>query len=143
MQSNQTFGETSPSLRDKVGGAVDDGLRGLSDSAVTARDAAKDDLKQLREDFAGLSATLTRFISESSGEAATTAKKVGSVVSEQLGVAASGVAQASADMAANASEQVKTFASELEGFAKRQPLGALAGALLAGVVIGLVTRGRG
>ena len=49
---------------------------------------------------------------------------------------------AGSELAASAKEQAKTFAAELEGFARRQPLGALAGALLVGVVIGLMSRGR-
>ena len=40
-------------------------------------------------------------------------------------------------MASAASEQAKTFASELESVARRNPLGAIAGAVLFGVLIGL------
>ena len=46
-------------------------------------------------------------------------------------------------MASSATEQLKTFATELEGIARKNPLGALAGALAVGVVIGLIVRGRG
>jgi len=54
---------------------------------------------------------------------------------DQLGNKASGLANA-------ASEQAKTFASELERMGRNNPLGALAGALLVGVVIGMIGRGR-
>jgi hypothetical protein len=43
----------------------------------------------------------------------------------------------------NATEQAKTLASDLEGMARRNPLGTSAGAVLVGVVIGLMSRGRG
>jgi ElaB/YqjD/DUF883 family membrane-anchored ribosome-binding protein len=43
----------------------------------------------------------------------------------------------------NATEQAKTFAAELEGMARRNPLGTIAGAVLVGVVIGMMSRGRG
>jgi hypothetical protein len=33
--------------------------------------------------------------------------------------------------------------SELEGMARRNPLGTIAGALLVGVIIGMISRGRG
>ena len=56
---------------------------------------------------------------------------------------ASGLANTGADMASSATEQLKTFATELEGIARKNPLGALAGALAVGVVIGLIVRGRG
>ena len=45
-------------------------------------------------------------------------------------------------MAKSASHQVNTFASELEAMTKRNPLGALAGAVMAGVLIGFLARGR-
>jgi hypothetical protein len=45
-------------------------------------------------------------------------------------------------MAESATQQIKTFASELEAMTRRNPLGTLAGALMAGVLIGLIARGR-
>jgi hypothetical protein len=44
-------------------------------------------------------------------------------------------------MASAASEQAKTFASELERMGRANPLGTIAGALLVGMVIGLIGRG--
>jgi hypothetical protein len=41
------------------------------------------------------------------------------------------------------STPAKTLASELEGMARRNPLGTIAGALLVGVIIGMMSRGRG
>jgi len=49
---------------------------------------------------------------------------------------------AAGDMAKSASHQVTTFASELEAMTKRNPLGTLVGAVMAGVLIGFLTRGR-
>jgi hypothetical protein len=46
------------------------------------------------------------------------------------------------EMAGTASRQVTTFASELEAMAKRNPLGTIAGAVVVGVLIGLLARGR-
>ena len=56
-------------------------------------------------------------------------------VADQIGSTASGIANA-------ASDQAKTFASELERMGRNNPLGALAGALVVGVVIGMIGRGR-
>jgi ElaB/YqjD/DUF883 family membrane-anchored ribosome-binding protein len=58
----------------------------------------------------------------------------------QVGSVASDVAGRSAEMASAASDQAKTFASELESMARRNPIGAIAGALLVGVLIGLMGR---
>jgi hypothetical protein len=85
---------------------------------------------------------LSRFVSEAGGQAARTARNVGQTVSSQVGSTASGIASTGADMASSATEQFKTFANELEGIARKKPLGALAGALVIGIVIGLIARGR-
>lgn len=49
---------------------------------------------------------------------------------------------AASEMAESAKQQMTTFASELEAMTKRNPLGTLAGAVMAGVFIGFVARGR-
>jgi hypothetical protein len=49
---------------------------------------------------------------------------------------------AAGDMAKSASQQVTTFASELEAMTKRNPLGMLAGAFVAGLFVGLLKRGN-
>ena len=51
-------------------------------------------------------------------------------------------AQQVSHMAESATQQVKTFASELEAMARRNPLGTLAGALVVGVVVGILAHGR-
>jgi ElaB/YqjD/DUF883 family membrane-anchored ribosome-binding protein len=88
------------------------------------------DLDTLRADFNNLKDTVTNLISKKSSEALDSAKKTTSEVTEQIG----GIANAATD-------QAKTFASELERMGRNNPLGALAGALLVGVVIGMIGRG--
>jgi ElaB/YqjD/DUF883 family membrane-anchored ribosome-binding protein len=56
--------------------------------------------------------------------------------------AVSHASDAASDMAETATQQVKTFASELETMAKRNPLGTIAGAVVVGVLIGLLARAR-
>jgi CHASE3 domain sensor protein len=56
---------------------------------------------------------------------------------------ASDAGAAASDMAEVATQQIKTFASELEGMARRNPLGTVAGAVIVGVLIGMMARGRG
>jgi ElaB/YqjD/DUF883 family membrane-anchored ribosome-binding protein len=50
--------------------------------------------------------------------------------------------KAATDMAETATDQMKTFASELEAMAKRNPLGTIAGAVFIGFFAGYVARGR-
>ena len=67
----------------------------------------------------------------------------GQAVASQVGSTASGLANTGAEMASSTTEQLKTFGTELEGIARKNPLGAIAGALALGIVIGLIVRGRG
>jgi ElaB/YqjD/DUF883 family membrane-anchored ribosome-binding protein len=88
------------------------------------------DLNTLRSDFNALKDTVTDFVSKTGSDALDSAKK-----------ATSDVANKASDLASAASEQAKTFASELERMGRNNPLGAIAGALVVGVVIGLIGRG--
>jgi ElaB/YqjD/DUF883 family membrane-anchored ribosome-binding protein len=102
-----------------------------------------DGLSDLRRDVAKLTSTLTRLATQAGGDAAKTVRSASQTLASQVSSAASGVTDASSDLAASATEHVKTFASELEGMARRNPLGTIAGALLVGVIIGMMSRGRG
>jgi|SRR5215831_4875497 len=108
-----------------------------------ARDRLAEDVSSLRADMMKMQEILSKFASEAGGQAARTARNVGQAVASQVGSTASGLATTSAEMASSATEQLKTFATELEDIARKNPLGALAGALAVGIVIGLIVRGRG
>jgi ElaB/YqjD/DUF883 family membrane-anchored ribosome-binding protein len=99
-------------------------------------------LSELRQDMASLKNTLSRFASQTSDDATKSVRGAGQSLAAQMGSAASGVADMSTDLATSARDHAKTFASELEGMARRNPLGTLAGALVVGVIIGLMSRGR-
>ena len=114
-----------------------------ADSGKNSDDRLKENLQSLRRDVASLTDTLTRLASQIGGEAAKTVRDAGQSFSAQVGTAAGTLADAGSDLASSAKEQAKTFASELEGMARRNPLGTIAGALLVGIVIGMMSRGRG
>jgi ElaB/YqjD/DUF883 family membrane-anchored ribosome-binding protein len=128
--------------RSEVGEALDRGRAGIAESASVARDSLAEDMSRLRDDVASLKETLARFASQAGSEASQTLRQVGQTVASQVGTAASGVAEAGSELAASAKEQAKTLASELETMARRNPLGALAGAVFVGVIIGIMSRGR-
>ena len=71
-----------------------------------------------------------------------TAKQKASDVTDQVAETAGQVQAAASDLARSASDHAKTFASELERMGRANPLGTIAGAVLVGVVIGLIGRGR-
>jgi ElaB/YqjD/DUF883 family membrane-anchored ribosome-binding protein len=107
---------------------------------VDASNAANQDgLAELRREFASLKDHVARFAAQAGGEAAKSIRGVGQNVAAQVG----GATDAGADLMSSATEQAKTFAAELEGMARRNPLGTIAGAVLVGVVIGMMSRGRG
>jgi ElaB/YqjD/DUF883 family membrane-anchored ribosome-binding protein len=63
-------------------------------------------------------------------------------VTKQGQEALSQAGAAATEMADSASRQVTTFASEITKMTRDNPLGALAGATMFGVLVGLLLRGR-
>jgi ElaB/YqjD/DUF883 family membrane-anchored ribosome-binding protein len=129
----------------------------MSDGRVQQRSASTSRTKQKETDMSPNSASGQTYSSEGTttswkdsvagvasqaGEAAKNIRDVSQTIASQVGTAASGLADTSSDLATSAKEHAKTFASELEGMARRNPLGTIAGALLVGVVIGMMFRGR-
>ena len=131
MNSSQSSGQTSRSAPAPSPIASEDIGHGLSD-----------EMNKLRRDVTSLKDTLARLASQVGGEAAKTVRGMGQTVASQVGSAAGGVADAGSEFASSARDHAKTFASELEGMTRRNPLGTIAGTLVIGIVIGLMSRGR-
>jgi len=129
-------GGSAPSVSE----SVTRGKEAIGAAATDAMNSAGTDLQSLRSDLNSLKDTVAKFVSQAGGEAAKSAREVTSNLAGQVGSVASDVAGKSAEMASAASDQAKTFASELEGMARRNPIGAIAGALLVGVLIGVMGR---
>ena len=111
--------------------------------AGATSDRLAEDVSSLRADMAKMQDVLSKFVSETGGQAARAARNVGQTVASQVSSTASGLATTGAEMASSATDQLKAFSAELESIARKNPLGALAGALAVGIVIGLIVRGRG
>src|SRR6516225_1786582 len=114
-----------------------------SDADDIRRDGFAETLSQLSREIASLKDTFALFASQAGGEAAKAMRNMSETVASQVGDAASGVADTGSDLATSAKQQAKTFASELEAMARRNPLGTIAGTLVVGVIVGMMTRGRG
>jgi ElaB/YqjD/DUF883 family membrane-anchored ribosome-binding protein len=97
---------------------------------------------QFSRDVASLKDTFTRLASQLGDVGTKTARNVSQTVASQVGSAASSMVDTGSDLATSAREHAKTFASELEGMARRNPLATIAGALVVGVIIGMMSRGR-
>jgi hypothetical protein len=106
------------------------------------RDGLGETLSQLSRDVASLKNTFALLASQASGEAVKTMRNMSDAVASHVGDTASGVADTGSGLATSAKEQAKTFASELEAMARRNPLGTIAGTLLVGIIVGMMSRGR-
>ena len=113
------------------------------DAEHPPNDGLTETMGQLSRDVASLKDTLALLASQAGGGAAKAFRNVGQTVASQVGSTASGVADAGTDLATSAKERAKTFASELEGMARQNPLATIAGTLLVGVLIGFMTGRRG
>lgn len=126
-----------------VGDAINRGTAGIARSAQNAGENLADDMSKLRTDIAAMQQTMAKFMAEASNEAAKSARSIGQTVASQITSATGDIVQAGSDVATQAKDQMKTFASELESTARKNPLGTLAATLVVGVVIGMMSRGRG
>ena len=112
-----------------ISDSVARGREGISNAAAEAMNAASTDLQSLRADLNSLKDTLAKFMCQAGGEAAKSAREV-----------TANVASRGTEMASTTSEQVKSFPAELENMMRRNPIGALAGAVVIGVLIGMMGR---
>ena len=137
-----TYPDVRPSVSSSSGTAANAASQGANSNKTTESNS-QPDLDSLRRQVTDLQNAMAKLISDAGNVAVKSAKEATSDVASQVGAAASNIADKSSEMAQAASEQAKTFASELEKMARANPLGALARALLVGVVIGLIGRSRG
>jgi ElaB/YqjD/DUF883 family membrane-anchored ribosome-binding protein len=98
-------------------------------AAKAATNSAGADLQSLQADIDGLKDTVTKFMTQAAEQTAKSARKVSSDLADR------GTA-----MASTATRQAKTFASEFESMVRRNPVGAIAGAVAIGVLIGALGR---
>ena len=122
------------SPKDSANDALNRGKESIANAASSLASNASYDLDGLRKDLNSLKDTVSKFVSQ--------AGDVSSSVATKVGNAASSWAESGSDIASAATDQAKSFASELEGMGRRNPLGAMAAALLVGVMIGVISRGR-
>jgi ElaB/YqjD/DUF883 family membrane-anchored ribosome-binding protein len=124
------------SVRDSVASSINRATAAVGAAASDATDAGSDALKALQSDLSDLKETVAKLMSRAGHETAKSAREIAG----QVTTATSDIAERGAIVASAAADQAKTFATELENIARRNPLGALAGAVVVGVLIGMVGR---
>jgi ElaB/YqjD/DUF883 family membrane-anchored ribosome-binding protein len=123
-----------------VGDSISRGKDAISDAANNAARSTGSDLQAIQNDLNSLKDTLSRFMSEAGTQAAKSARDATSNLAGQVSDVAGDLADRGSQLVSSAGDQAKTFASELEIMARRNPLGALAGAVAIGVLIGIMGR---
>jgi len=118
------------------------GRDAIGDVAAEGMRAAASDLQALRNDLNNLKETMSKFMAQASTQAMKSAREATSAAVGQVGDAASGLADRGSRMACTAGDHVKTFGGEFESMVRRNPLGALAGAVAIGVLVGALGRRR-
>jgi ElaB/YqjD/DUF883 family membrane-anchored ribosome-binding protein len=154
MDQNRTRSEaqSQPGKEPKpasVSESLNRGKDAIGAAAGEAMTAAASDLQAIRNDLNSLKDTLARFMVQAGSEAARSARDVSSSVAGQVAGkvkdavggtvedVAGGLADKGVEFASTAGGQAKSLAAELEAMARRNPLGALAGALAIGFLIGV------
>jgi ElaB/YqjD/DUF883 family membrane-anchored ribosome-binding protein len=129
-----------------VGASVSDsvvrGREAISAAASDAVGAAGSELQNLRIDLDRLKDTVSVFMAQAAAEAAKSAREVSSDVVGRVGDVAEDIAQRGSTMASATTAQADKFVSEFESMVRRNPIGAMAGATLVGIVIGMLGRKR-
>ena len=106
-----------------VGDALNRGKDAISDAAHDAEKSSGSDLQAIQNDLNSLKETLSRFMSQAGTQAVKSARDATSNLAGQVGDAASDLADRGSQLVSTAGDQAKTFASELESMARRNPLG--------------------
>jgi ElaB/YqjD/DUF883 family membrane-anchored ribosome-binding protein len=110
---------------------------------ISPSDGMTETVSQLSRDVARLKDTFAQLLSQASDAGTKTVRDFSQTVASHVSSAASGAADTGSNLVGSAKGHAKTLASELEDMARRNPLGTIGGALLVGVVIGMMSRGRG
>jgi ElaB/YqjD/DUF883 family membrane-anchored ribosome-binding protein len=121
--------------------APDTTLEADDGSLVESTESAAD-MARLQEELAALKSTVASLIAEVKGGTAKTLRVAGDLVSHKVESAGHMAMEKGSALAETATERAQSLASELEVWARRRPLSAIAGAMLAGIVIGMLGRRR-
>jgi ElaB/YqjD/DUF883 family membrane-anchored ribosome-binding protein len=109
-----------------------------STSDQTPRSSA--DIARLQEELASLRLTVASLMAEAKGGAAKTLRAAGDLVSHKVAAVGQAAAEKTSSVAEITAERAQGLISELEIWARRRPLSAIAGAMLAGIIIGMLGR---
>jgi ElaB/YqjD/DUF883 family membrane-anchored ribosome-binding protein len=120
--------------------ALSRGKEAASAAGAEAGSSAASAVQSLRGEIKNIQDMVMRLAAQSGREAVGSARNAAAAAAERVGDVAGDLARSSADAAAAATDRAKSVAGELEGMARRNPMGVIAGAVVIGVLIGVFGR---
>lgn len=120
--------------------ALSRGKEAASAAGAEAASSGASAVQSLRSEIKNIQDMVTRLAAQSGREAVDSARHAAAAAAERVGDVAGDLARSSADAAAAATDRAKSVAGELEGMARRNPMGVIAGAVVIGVLIGVLGR---
>lgn len=138
-----TMAAKADNMKDDVTSQFNKGAEKIVDKAFDATNDLAIDMQNLKADMVSIQQTLTKLASGAGNEAYKTAQGIGATVASQATDFANSAVSTAQSAVSSAQNQAKTFASELETRARANPLGTIGATLVVGVVIGMLSRGRG
>lgn len=111
-------------------------------SAVSAQDSPDESIISLKAELQALKEAIAKLTSKAANNTIGLANDATTKVVDSVSGAASMIAEKSADVATAASRSAQSLSGEVEELTRRNPLPALAGAVIVGMLIGMVSRGR-
>jgi ElaB/YqjD/DUF883 family membrane-anchored ribosome-binding protein len=137
-ESESVAGSQMKDWRRSSAEALARGKEEASAAGAEAKSASTSAVQSLRTEIKDIQELLTRLAAQSGRGAA----DVATAAAERVGDVAGDLARSGAKAAAAATDRAKSFASELEGIARRNPMGVIAGAVVVGLLIGVFGRSR-
>lgn len=135
-QGSSKAGSFPSNSQEPVTSSINHGNEAVTTAPSEAVDAGGAALKALQSDLSDLKQAVEKLISRGSNETAKSAREVAG----QVSTAASDIVERGAHVASAATDQAKTLVTEVENIARRNPLGALAGAVIVGILIAMMGR---
>jgi ElaB/YqjD/DUF883 family membrane-anchored ribosome-binding protein len=100
------------------------------------------DIESLKADLASLKESIAALTSSTASSTMDMATEAAAKVEEKVSDTANLIAEKSSDMASAATQSAKSLSVEMEDITRRNPLAALAGAVVLGLLLGMASRGR-
>lgn len=120
--------------------ALSRGKEAASAAGAEAASSGASAVQSLRSEIKNIQDMVTRLAAQSGRDAVDSARHAAAAAAERVGDVAGDLARSSADAAAAATDRAKSVTGELEGMARRNPMGVIAGAVVIGVLIGVFGR---